>query len=391
MNSDSHSAPAAGPSPAGDIGNHVLPQVIVIFTGIMVAVATFLRLLARRMMNKLDIMTIDIRELDIRTLDTWKLVIGKLGNPDLWLIIPYIYHHYNAYQVAIYPGLGVHQWQYNAELAASSHYSWKVGSVCFGINIAFLKIAILLDWRNTFVAEGTRNTLFWILTSLIWSNGLFYLIGTFIEGFQCPPNKIGTPGCNIDVGKYNIASGIINVISDLTILIAPHWVIWNLKLSLARKTGISLLFTIGVLATGSAVARVIYAAKAYDTDDILYYSVIINLWAIAEQTFGYLVIGVPAIPKVVKGFPCAKYFGSLARSRARQSSTEQGSRWPCSTSRQKSRNTWGAGKAEEADTYVLVAVPEQARVYRGPVPTNSSRDEIEISATYPNHKLARIL
>lgn len=34
----------------------------------------------------------------------------------------YIVHHYNAYQAAIYPGLGVHQWQYNPTLAAASNY-----------------------------------------------------------------------------------------------------------------------------------------------------------------------------------------------------------------------------------------------------------------------------
>jgi hypothetical protein len=107
-----------------------------------------------------------------------------------------------------------------------------------------LKIAILLDWLYTFVS-GQRNLLFWILHGLIWSNAVFYFIGTFIEAFQCPPTK--QKGCNIDAAKYNLASGIINVISDLTILIAPHWVIWKLNMSRVRKMGVSLMFLIGAL------------------------------------------------------------------------------------------------------------------------------------------------
>jgi hypothetical protein len=43
------------PSPAGDIGNHVIPKTIVLLTGILVLVATIIRLSARQIMKKLGI------------------------------------------------------------------------------------------------------------------------------------------------------------------------------------------------------------------------------------------------------------------------------------------------------------------------------------------------
>ncbi|KAI0904215.1 hypothetical protein F4823DRAFT_615753 [Ustulina deusta] len=354
--------------PAGDIGDHVLPKVIVILTGVVALVALTIRLLARHMMR-------------------------RLGIADALLVISmvfYIVHHYNAYQAAIYPGLGVHQWEYNPTLAAASHYNFKIGSVFFGLNIVFLKIAILLDWLRTFVPTGTRNALFWILHSLIWSNAIFYLIGTFIEAFQCPPEDVGTPKCNIDVPSYNLASGVINVISDLTILISPHWVIWKLKLSKVRKIGVSVLFLIGALATGSAIARVVYVTSAYRTGDILFHVMTINLWAIAEQTFGYLVIGVPAIPKVLHDFPCAKRLGSLVRSRSRQTSNPGGGHndrvtWPNSTPRIY-REIWETG---DLDTHVLVTIqggegkhitrPGLAQLHGRDESRNSSADAVGVS------------
>ncbi|KAI1751060.1 hypothetical protein F4782DRAFT_506625 [Xylaria castorea] len=354
-------------APAGDIGNHALPKAIVILTGIVALVALVVRLLARHMMR-------------------------RLGIADLLLVISmvfYILHHYNAYQAAIYPGLGVHQWELNPTLAATSHYNFKLGSVFFGLNIAFLKIAILLDWIHTFVPTGTRNVLFWILHSLIWSNAIFYLIGTFIEAFQCPPEDVGTSKCNIDVAKYNLASGVINVVSDLTILIAPHWVIWKLNLSKIRKIGVSVLFLIGALATGSAIARVIYVTSAYRTGDILFSVVTINLWAVAEQTFGYLVIGIPAVPKVLHDFPCAKRFGSLARSRSKQTATPSDgyhnrSAWPNSTPRNH-RDVWDTG---DLDTNVLMTIkgvegndiplPGPSQLHGRDESRNSSTDAIEI-------------
>ncbi|KAI1735114.1 hypothetical protein F4680DRAFT_310930 [Xylaria scruposa] len=358
--------------PAGDIGDHALPKAIVILTGIVALVALIVRLLARHIMR-------------------------RLGLADLLLVISmvfYIVHHYNAYQAAIYPGLGVHQWEFNPQLAASSHYNFKLGSVFFGLNIVFLKIAILLDWVHTFVPTGTRNALFWIIYSLIWSNAIFYLIGTFIEAFQCPPEDVGTPRCNIDVAKYNLASGVINVVSDLTILIAPHWVIWKLNLSKVRKIGVSVLFLIGALATGSAIARVIYVTNAYRTGDILFNVMTINLWAIAEQTFGYLVIGIPAIPKVLHDFPCAKRFGSLARSRSKQTTTPSGgyparSTWPNSTPRHP-RDVWDIG---DLDTHVLVTVkggegndiplPGPTHFHGGDESRNSSTDAVGVAVTRP--------
>ncbi|KAI1360438.1 hypothetical protein F5Y08DRAFT_317338 [Xylaria arbuscula] len=329
MDNNQHAAPA------GDIGDHVLPKVIVILTGVIALVALIIRLTARHIMK-------------------------KLGIADLFLVISmvfYIVHHYNAYQAAIYPGLGVHQWQYNPTLAAASNYNFKLGSVFFGLNIVFLKIAVLIDWMHTFVPTGTRNALFWILHTLIWTNAIFYLIGTFIEAFQCPPEDVGTSRCNIDVPKYNVASGVINVISDLTILIAPHWVIWKLNLSRVRKIGVSVLFVVGALATGSAIARVVYVSSAYRTGDILFHVVTINLWAIAEQTFGYLVIGIPAVPKVIRDLPCAKHLGSLVRSKSKETTNPSrgypsNTTWPNWPSR-RYREVWENG---DVDTHVLVTV-----------------------------------
>ncbi|GAP88178.1 putative integral membrane protein PTH11 [Rosellinia necatrix] len=365
MNSDSPAASGPVSQPAGDIGNHVLPEAIVIVSGALVLLAVIVRLLARHMMKRMGIADI--------------LLVISLGF--------FIAHHYNAYQAAIYPGLGVHQWQFNPELAAASHYNFKLGSVTFGLNIVFLKIAILLDWIHTFVPTGTRNGLFWILVVLIASNAVFYFIGTFIEAFQCPPQDTRTPGCNIDVVKYNVASGIINVVSDLTILTAPHWVIWKLHMSRARKMGVSVLFIIGALATGSAIGRVVYVARAYDTGDILFHSVPINLWAIAEETFGYLVIGIPSIPKVLRDSPCARHFGSMARSKRQGTNPsgypERGSTWPSSASR-RYRNPWET--EEETDTHVLVTVvggegkdiplPDRARMYKEQDGRNSSAEGV---------------
>ncbi|KAI1811801.1 hypothetical protein GGS20DRAFT_73430 [Poronia punctata] len=295
----------------GDIGNHAIPRAIFITEGTFALFAVAIRLFARCLRRKFGISDILIiislvghivSFFDKTSASRWIWTNANIH----YLQGFFLGHYWNAYQVVIYPGLGVHQWQLDPKLAAASHYSFKLGSILFGLDIVFLKAAILLDWERTFAPLGTSKTLFWIIHTLIWTNVVFYFVGTFIEAFQCPPEK--AIGCPIDAGKYNITSGIINVISDLTILIAPHWVVWRLKMTKARKMGVSLLFLMGIFATVSAVIRVYYVTISFSTGDILFHSLGINLWAIAEQTFGYLVIGVPSLPPIFREIRAARVF-----------------------------------------------------------------------------------
>ncbi|KAI0409860.1 hypothetical protein F4802DRAFT_592744 [Xylaria palmicola] len=270
-----------------DTGNHVLPESLVVLGSVFGLLSVAIRITARYRIERLAIPDI-------------LLVISLVNHPSP-VTIPsrptdfqpkafYIGHAYNAYQAAIYPGIGIHEWEYSTELAATSHYSVKFGSIFFGLNIVFLKIAILLDWMHIFVPK-TRNALYYIFTVLIWTNALLYSVGTLVEIFQCMLKDIGTKRCKIDIAKFTVVSGIINIISDLTILITPHWVVWKLNMSTIRKVGVSVLFLMGVLAVGGAITRVIYVYTAFHSGDQSFYCMGINLSALAELTFGYLVIG----------------------------------------------------------------------------------------------------
>ena len=128
-----------------------------------------------------------------------------------------------------------------------------LGSIFYGLTIMLLKAAILLDWVRIFVVRHQRNVMFWICHGLIWSNVLFYGIGTIVEIFQCTPReKIWNPlfeggSCPIHMPAHMLASGIINLVSDITILVLPQKIIWKLRISTNKKVGVSLLFAIGIL------------------------------------------------------------------------------------------------------------------------------------------------
>lgn len=128
-----------------------------------------------------------------------------------------------------------------------------LASITYGVSIMFVKLAILLDWLRIFVPRGQKNRLYWTLQVLIWSNVIYYVSGSFLEIFRCwPRQKIWDPlfeggSCPIDIAANNFASTLINLASDIAILLLPQWVIWKLQISKAKRMGISLLFVIGIL------------------------------------------------------------------------------------------------------------------------------------------------
>lgn len=115
-----------------------------------------------------------------------------------------------------------------------------------------LKLAILLSWLDLFVPAGTRNRLYWAIHVLIWCNAIFFMVTEFADIFQCTPIRKNWDifyeggSCHLDAGAINLSGVVINLVSDLAILILPQWTLWHLHLPWRKRLGVSLLFAIGL-------------------------------------------------------------------------------------------------------------------------------------------------
>ncbi|KAI1138714.1 hypothetical protein F5Y05DRAFT_382099 [Hypoxylon sp. FL0543] len=245
-----------------------------------------------------------------------------------------------------------------------------VASICYGLAVMFLKLAILYDWLRIFIPTRQRNAMFWTLQFLIWCNVIYYVSGTFLEIFRCTPRqKIWDPlfvggVCPIDIAANNFASALINLVSDLAVLAVPQWVIWRLQMSTARKIGVSLLFVIGIFATICDIFRLVSLLQILFKSDETYWMTELGLWGVGEITAGFLIIGIPAMPKIVKSLPVSSSLVSLMRSWTRTPRSSKPSQegaglpvWRNPLSRNPlSRKRRGLWEISELDTYGLVTV-----------------------------------
>ncbi len=180
-------------------------------------------------------------------------------------------NQYITYDLTIYPGVWTHQWNIQNKffihfLYVSSLFvlylssktgtdiakNVHLGAVFYGPIAMCIKVAILVTWLRIFVPAGQHTPTFWILHTLIWVNILYYVITTFTEIFRCwPLEAVWNPflegrSCLINVEAQNIATSVLNFISDTAILAMPQWIIWKLQMSRSRKRGLSFLFLIGI-------------------------------------------------------------------------------------------------------------------------------------------------
>ncbi|KAI4910494.1 uncharacterized protein J4E92_010422 [Alternaria infectoria] len=333
-------------------GSHAIGYSVVLLGSIVAALAVLLRLWSRALLK-----TFRIED---------ALLISALGL--------FAGHSYVLYELAIFPGFEVHQWNIQLQNLFPILYHVHLGSIFYGLVIMLLKVAILLDWLKIFVPRGQRNAVFWISHVMICANILFYGVGTLVEIFQCSPRtKIWNPlvegKCPIDMRSHNMAAGIVNLISDLVILGLPQRVIWQLHMSRASKIGISLLFGIGIFACASAAVRLYYIYRLLHTSDQLYIVSIAGLWGVGEMTAGFLIIGFPSLPKVVKALPFSDSVVSLLRQITRpgssghaegQAETRRGlPSWHKAAPLKKRRDQFEVSELSEYD------LPDRDRVHMG--------------------------
>jgi hypothetical protein len=195
---------------------------------------------------------------------------------------------------------------------------------------------------------------------MILLNAILYIASIVSSAITCLPHEsIWQPwisGRCMDRKAIGLATAFFNVIMDLVILLLPQGIIWKLHMSTSRKVGISLIFSVGLLATTCAVGRVAATFHIeYTPGDTTYTVSPVMIWALPELACVMLVFCLPALPKAVgeQGplFKMTSYIRSWTRLSSPGSRKHSGS----------TQNAYehGTGDVEAASQIELKAVEEQ--------------------------------
>lgn len=124
---------------------------------------------------------------------------------------------------------------------------WADVEIVARISILFVKLSILLLFLRIFNPPGTsKNKLYWWTVGTAWFNVLYAIALVLVVLLQCV-GKTGPSSQCINDFLLLVLSSVINVISDIVMLVIPIYGIWGLHMQSRQKLGMSIIFAVGLM------------------------------------------------------------------------------------------------------------------------------------------------
>ncbi|OOF97845.1 hypothetical protein ASPCADRAFT_128036 [Aspergillus carbonarius ITEM 5010] len=146
--------------------------------------------------------------------DDWTCCLAWLG------LIGYVVLAFEADR----HGSGVHQWEVDASDLREFSKLTNASQILYGPLIFLTKLSIFLLYVRVFAPSAKCNP-FWFIQVLIGLNFLFYLADTIVKICECTPRARiwdkDVPGHCINVNIPILVTSIVNVVSDLMMLLMP--------------------------------------------------------------------------------------------------------------------------------------------------------------------------
>ncbi|KAL6714744.1 hypothetical protein ACLMJK_008169 [Lecanora helva] len=198
-------------------------------------------------------------------------------------------------------------------------------------NVLTIKLSLLYLYARIFPQRWFRIVL--VVFGLVL---IAITIAAFaVVIFQCVPIKAlwapTTPARCVDFGRFALAMGVINIITDLAILTLPLPVVWRLRISRTKKVLISITFIVGCCAFVVCLVRLFFVLQYSSTNDPTWDDILSGFISTVELCVGIIAACVPTYKPLFKRlFPNSHLLSIL--SHRSKNSTPDDTRRPSSTS-----------------------------------------------------------
>ncbi|KAI0157907.1 hypothetical protein GGR52DRAFT_180575 [Hypoxylon sp. FL1284] len=163
---------------------------------------------------------------------------------------------------------------------------------CFAM--LFIKLSILSLYGTIFRSKRFNYCLWAVSTAVLgWAITI-----SLCSILQCKPIAFGwdetVPGgfC-IQYGVVSIIAGVLNITTDIVILLLPVPIVWRLHISSKKKWLLSFTFGMGGSACVVSIVRLAYVSKVGTTADSTWDVVNPSILSIVELMAGFLAVSIP--------------------------------------------------------------------------------------------------
>lgn len=200
-------------------------------------------------------------------------------------------------------GGGTDLW--NVSKAKSAHFTnlFHDIEIVARIGMFFTKASIVLLYQRLFLPPGTgRSHIWWSIWFVFYWNLLYALALVLTVATECAgkAEKVAMGEECLDQYAVLICASVINVVSDLMILVIPIVAIWGLHMAKEKKIRLSAVFAVGSLGVIASVARLGYQIPEAKKPNQTIIVMILTELNIVEQMIGLIVSSMPSLPAFVR-------------------------------------------------------------------------------------------
>ncbi|CAM1500530.1 Fc.00g096920.m01.CDS01 [Cosmosporella sp. VM-42] len=210
--------------------------------------------------------------------DDWLAVVGLVAALGYNASVFFMLHY----------GMGLHLPDLSITYEKALYYSSVndiIQEMTYTIGIGATQLSLLaLYWRLFRTATSAKTSIFLITAfTVIW-----LIVRIFITLFQCQPlayywDRSIEGKCNIDPSKFYIGSVASHLVIDIVLMILPAVQINHLKIPLAQRVAVTVMFMFGILICVAAIMMIVVSTR-YNSyaEDVMWNGAPPTYWSAVE-------------------------------------------------------------------------------------------------------------
>ncbi|TLD32550.1 hypothetical protein E2P81_ATG05526 [Venturia nashicola] len=181
--------------------------------------------------------------------------------------------------------IGVHAWELTGNQLNTIAKITLTTTVLYSPALAFAKLSFLCLYLNINPAQGFRTSVYLTMFVVIGSCvGIVISLLAACTPFAKSIDVTVVEGQCLNKAALYIATGIINIITDMMVLLLPIPMVLRLQMVRSRKIMLILLFSVGSITCITSAVRVALLPPMLTTKDASWDTVYPSLWILIEAS-----------------------------------------------------------------------------------------------------------
>ncbi|KAF2646010.1 hypothetical protein P280DRAFT_386971, partial [Massarina eburnea CBS 473.64] len=197
-----------------------------------------------------------------------------------------------------YLGLGQDMWKVPAEIISPTLLYFWISEIVYFLSLGFVKLAFLIFFLQIFPKKNFRR--------IVWAFITFTLLYVTATGTAaaliCTPVSFAWEGWDGEhkghcVNNNNLAFSHagISIVLDFASLTLPVTQIWDLHMSIRKKIGVIMMFSVGSFVTVVSILRLRALVHFANTRNMTWDYLDASFWSVIEVQVGIVCACMPSI------------------------------------------------------------------------------------------------